>query len=276
MRLGRKGVRRKRRQDSKARTKSRSPNGVAAELRLQSKIPPAHSTLRVKPTLPPITDASGERETIVKQGLWAWEKSLIKRALAKPVGEVTVSPTEIEDRICEVYRQCFDDSRRRDLSVLTEFVKRFPSLIFRCGWIEELVATVATVRNYDEYARRLLRALGDGFRRAGAERDPRRLYRSVRLEAARNLKKKLSSDFSRFLKDLDRHNAQEKWLLEQCQEKVTQINNDYPAVVIAKLRLLGLLKDGKASKAAILVAAKTFSVRERDLESRVDGTQTQT
>lgn len=268
MHLGRRGVQMKQEEGSKNRKIPRSPKGVEAERRLQSMIASTASILPAKSPLPPIEDAAKERAIIEKKGRWAWEEWLVKKALAKPARQVTVSPTEVKDRICEVYRQCFNNSRQGDLSVISEFAARFPNLVFRCAWIQELVSAFAPIRRYDEYARRLLRAIGSGFRRAGAKRSWKRLSRATRIEAARDLQRKLSRELSHWMKSLDSAHAVKSRLHTEETKKLSQVLQEYHLSESSQTRFRMLLETGQAYKASLLIAAITYGVRERELQSR--------
>jgi hypothetical protein len=226
----------------------------------------AHSrviALRSDPFWPPIKDAAKEKGVIEKKGRGAWERWLMKEAQATTF---VMAPADIELRLCEVYRLCFEKSRRKDISILNDFVAHHPALLFRCAWVEQLVRDHAFVRHFNPQARRILQALGSGLRRAGSERDISRLYLPSKIVAAREVQKKLAQELSNFFANIDAHNADPTWLAEELGRKVEETIREYPGVASAKTKLRVFLEKDQAYKASILIAAKTFHVRERDLQ----------
>lgn len=251
----------------KLRSSRKSKAPLTAEKEMAQRAPSAPNSsvvaLRSNPFWPPIKDAAKEKEIVEKKGRGAWELWLMKETQATTFA---IAPADIELRLCEVYGLCFENSGRRDMSILNDFVAHHPALVFRCTWVEQLVRNSAYVRHFEPQARRILQALGSGFRRAGAERDLSRLHLPGKIAAAHEVQKKLAEELTGFLKKFDSNNAEQTWRLEELESKVQEIIRAYPSVVSTKQKLRGYLEGNQAYKASILIAAKIFHVRERDLQ----------
>jgi hypothetical protein len=262
MRSNRRGKRRGQRPYiSSTKTPSRRAQGKKARGALSditSRVP----ALRSNPFWPPIKNALREKEMIEKEGREAWESWLVNEAQTT----ILMAPSDVALRTCEVYRLCFENSDHQELSILIDFVAHHPSLVFHCVWLEELVRGTAFVRHFDPYARNVLLALGSGFRRAGTKHDWKRLSRPSRTRAAHEVQKRVASELSTFLEGLDAAHAEQKWVAEQVDRKVQKLIEVYPHVATATAKLRALLGKASAYKASVLIAAKTFGVRERDLQ----------
>lgn len=216
--------------------------------------------------LPPIENASKEKQIIEKKGHEAWVRWLFRIAHAN---SLMMSGTAVDNRLCEVYRQCFEASGAQDMSIISDFIAQNPRTAFRCDWVAELLRVPPSVRYYsNSNIRRILLALSSGFERAASKRNLRRSYLAARLEAARHAQKTLSTELSRFFSNLNFRYAAEPWLVNELQKKASEIVSSYSLTANVKDELLKLLEKRQAYKASLLVTALCFRIRQRDLQSQ--------
>jgi hypothetical protein len=226
---------------------------------------PEVTHLRSSPFVPSIDDPAKEKGLIEKHGTARWRHYLLER-LGK---EMLIShPTDESKRIAEIYRLCFLNSGSSDASIVGDFAAHFPGLVFQCEWVRKLVAECARVRHVDENARRLLLAIASGFRRAGAKPNWERLTRTARIQAARDAQKELRRILATWVRECQPSQAVSGWWREKVNEKVLGICRAYSRFPEdAKPRLKELLEKKRTYEASVLIAARTFNVRERDLQT---------
>lgn len=109
--------------------------------------------------------------------------------------------------------------------------------------------------------------LASGFRRAGAEHNPERMRRPVRIFEANEFRKKLRVELTHFLKEIDVRIADEGWIAGKIKAKLEELIEKHRIPAYVKKQSVRLLMNNQAYQASVLLASKKFKVRKRDLET---------
>ena len=252
-------------QKARARKKSASQPEAAKERGAAS---PATVALQNLATEPPIVEPLKEKHLIEKSGEAAWLKYLRKRT---GHSGIAFDPEQARDRICELYRLCYTHAGKKKLDVVRDFMAFYPDLGFSSRWLAELMKPYSLASFLEESTgkNRLLQALSKGLRRA-ADPTPRmrRAIRVTRVNAAQHFQKEMQGELEQFLKDLPFGEATLDWISERVQEKVNKLVETYPKLSNVSQELKKLLERRQAYKASVLIAAKLFGVRQRNLQSK--------
>jgi len=212
----------------------------------------------------PIENASHEKE-IFEKG-----EDLRKLNSARCPGPVVVSGEIRARRIIEVYRRCFEEADQSSrLRVVSDFIAHFPQLAFDADWLKILLRMPVLFPPVGDKSREaIFVAVANGFRRAARRTKEPAIQRSYRISGTRIAARNLQDELSMWNESLDRHHSTPQELAVRAAEKADEIANQYRKLGRgAKQRLTKLLEDGKCYKAAILIAARLFGVRERDLQT---------
>jgi hypothetical protein len=212
----------------------------------------------------PIENALHEKET--------FEKGEDLRKLNSPrcPGPVVVSGEIRARRITEVYQRCFEEADQSSrLRVVSDFIAHFPQLAFDADWLKTLLRMPVLFPPVGDNSREaVFGAVANGFRRAARRTKEPAIQRSYRISGTRIAARKLQDELSMWNDSLDRHHSTPQELAVRAAEKADEIAKQYRKLGRReKQRLTRLLEDGKCYKAAILIAARLFGVRERDLQT---------
>ena len=213
----------------------------------------------------PIENASHEKEIFEKGD------DLRRLNSERCSGPVMVSDEIRVHRIIEVYRRCFEQADQSSrLRVVSDFIAHFPQLAFDADWLKTLLRMpVLFPRVGDDAREAVFGAFANGFRRAARGSKEPSIQRSYRISGARFAARNLQDELSMWNDGLDRHHSTPEELAARAAEKANEIaTKSCKLGRSAKQRLTRLLEDGKCYKAAILIAARLFGVRERDLQSK--------
>jgi hypothetical protein len=208
----------------------------------------------------PIEDARHEKGILEKGG---FERNLNPEFFSGPV---VVSDEVRRGRIVEVYRLCFEqaDPRKR-LKVVRDFIAHFPRLVFDADWLKELVSLA------DDGNNEVLRAVATGFR--SATRRTSRLpavQRFYKVSGARMAVRTIQAELSAWDVGLERSVCPPEDIPSLVVEKAGKLAKTYRLGQRDKQRLTKLLEQGHCYQAAVLIASRAFSVRERDLQEKSD------
>lgn len=214
------------------------------------------------PFRPPISDPTAEKRILERDGPGKWIDWLQGRTKADSFGH---HPADEAKRIAEVYRLCFEKSRREDVSIVGDFAAHYPGIFLSGTWVAE-VAKQWSVTKLDE-TNRLLKAIADGFRRASPPAWNRQQRRG-RLRAAREFRSRMGSELKSFLEELRCQDSTKEWLAEQIGVRVSDLVHRNPRLSSVAEKLRKKLLARRAYQAAILIAATIFEVRERDLQTK--------
>jgi hypothetical protein len=212
----------------------------------------------------PIENASHEKE-IFEKG-----EDLRKLNSARCPGPVVVSGEIRARRIIEVYRRCFEEaSQSSRLRVVSDFIAHFPQLAFDADWLKTLLQMPVLFPPVGDNSREaVFGAVANGFRRAARRTKEPAIQKSYRISGTRIAARNLQGELSMWSESLDRHHSTPEEIAVRAAEKADEIAKQYRKLGRrAKQRLTRLLEDGKCYKAAILIAARLFGVRERDLQT---------
>lgn len=236
---------------------------------------PAIPTMQSDPFWPPLSDPLAERQILEGVGPGEWVDWLQKRVKVK----VLVSHPRVEARrIAEVYRLCFELSGNENVSIIGDFVAHYPRIVMSGTWVAE-AAEQWNVTKLDETNRtgtnRLLKAIADGFRRASST-SWNLQQRRGRLRAAREVRLRMGTELKSFLEALRTKDSTKDWLAEQIAARVSDLVRDNPRLSSVAEKLRTELSARRAYRAAILIAATLFEVRERDLQSKSNQLRTAT
>lgn len=212
----------------------------------------------------PIENAFHEKETFEKG------EDLRKLNSARSPGPVVVSDEIRARRIIEVYRRCFEqaDGNSR-LRVVSDFIAHFPQVAYDADWVKTLLRMpVLFPRVGDSTREAVFGAFANGFRRAARGSKEPSIQRSYRISGTRMAARNLQDELSVWNASLDRHHSTPKELAARAAEKANELATKYCKLGRSgEQRLTRLLEEGKCYKAAILIAARLFGVRERDLQT---------
>jgi len=154
---------------------------------------------------------------------------------------------------------------------MRDFAVVFPrQLIFEAGWLKILIEIQVSNRDFRPNGprNRLFRELANGFRRAANPKARiNRAMRDAQMTAARFVLGDIRKDLSKWESTLKRSTATLEWIHRRATEKARELGA-HPRLEPHQQQLEELLFQGQHYKASILVAAKTYRVRQRDLESR--------
>ncbi len=250
---------------SSARTTRSNPQTTKVERQTHGearRVLCAEHSMCSDPFWPPISDPTKEKQILEDKGHVAWIEWLqegVKDCFA-------YHPTDEMKRITEVYRLCFEQSKRKDTSIIGDFVAHHPRLVLS-GWVAE-VAEQWNITALDETItgrNRLLKAISNGFRRASSSSWNQRLRRG-RLSAAREFRLRLSRELTSFHEGFKDSPAE--WWSKQVEKNVSDLVRENPQLSSLTGELRTKLSTGQIYKAAVLIAATIFGVRERDLETK--------
>ena len=203
----------------------------------------------------PIRDPARERR-LVKAGL---DLKLPKYLVGESGG--TISGEDMETRIIEIYKLCY--LKDRQTSVIREFAATFPYLIFKAGWLGEVVRGQLRTMNVSAGGKTLT-AIASGL--CGAANIEPRYWRSQtnqRVQLAREFRQEMMTRLEDWNKALDRRNAtnDDDWAAEltrRAEEETASLIEQYPNLKICKVKLTKLLKQENLRKASILIASTVF------------------
>jgi hypothetical protein len=242
---------------------------------LSSSQPSKKSAIKIQPALfPPITDASREKRQLEKD-FFGWAESLVRKS-----GDLNARlndgrnggiPMEVfEARVTEVYRLCYEQSQPQRDKVVRDFSAFFPHLIFDAKWLGELVRRS---HHYgfgtDTIQGRLFRSMAKGLRSAASGIRYGRQTRAMKLQAAKTIRLRIHRELDAWNRTLQRDlDHPQEWINERAADKTRELVKENPRVKRFQGRLLILLQDGKLYDSSVLLAAKMFGARERELEKR--------
>lgn len=188
-------------------------------------------------------------------------------------GKISAEP--LRARIIEIYRRCYVErlaGKMQPESVIADFVAAYPQLVFEADWLQALVETQATNRDFRPGGARkkVFQAMANGFRRvANPEARVNRSMRGARMEAARHFLLDLRRRLSDWDRTLDRASAPTAdWIESRATEKLVELVQEHSQLERCRDRLKTLLCAARLYEASILMAATIFQVRERDLQTR--------
>jgi hypothetical protein len=177
---------------------------------------------------------------------------------------------DLKNRIIEIYRRCYELDKNSE-QVIPDFVAAYPRLVFDADWLRVLVETEAANRDFRPNGprSRLFRALATGFRRAAKpEARINRSKRDAQLEAARCARQEIRKDLEKWDNTLNRSTATAEWIAERATAEAAQLVAGDSRLKPVEAKLKALLRKGQLYDAANLIAATTYGVRVRALESK--------
>ena len=207
-----------------------------------------------------------------------WEAGEFARKLNADYSSFVIAQNENANRrrICEVYRRCFEstESARSGLVVVRDFAAHFPDLLFDAQWIKEMVRRESIEYSFSKVPKAAFCAIQTGLRSAvnSQSREPA-TQKYYKISAARlAAKETIAPELSKWNRGLQRISAPlPVWIAEQATEKADELMRSYRLQgQNTRKRLVIFLTQGHCSKAAVLIAARCFKVRERDVESSSD------
>lgn len=207
----------------------------------------------------PIEDAPHEKTV--------FEAGDFERKLSPSRGPevVVVSDDARNARIVEVYRRCFEEAEENDwLKVVRDFFAHFPHLAFDAAWLRPLLHESVTEIDRKE----ILIAMANGLRAAARRSERSAAQESYRIAGARIAMRTIHNQLSRWNDGLQRAINTPAEVQLASAKKTGELANIYRLGASEARRLQKMLGAGQCYKAAGLVTAKAFRVRERDLQDR--------
>lgn|SRR6185437_729742 len=236
----------------------------------------SYPVLRSSPDFyPPITVPGEEKrvfEARSEDGLMEHLRGAVR------AGGIVVPPGELETRIAEIYRRCFEDGGGADLNVVSDFVAHCPRFVLRgCPWLAGLAASPipfgaeilrATTNRPSLTKQRLLDAIAKGFERAAAVKSEKAQRRAIAPSisgAARLLRENLAERLRTHFADWQGW-ASGEWLTEESMKLLSQLKREYPRIKPGDVETLQRHLAGRhAFEAAVIIAARSFGVSTRDV-----------
>lgn len=212
----------------------------------------------------PIIDATHEK-VIFERG-----EDARKLNPQQTLGPVIVSSDVGARRIIEVYRLCYERAAQANqMKVVSDFVGKFPHLVFEAEWLKGLVRELVTSRRTESRTKeKFFAAVANGFRRAArSDREPaiQRRYREIGASHARQV---IQAELSKWNQTLERTVSTPDEIASGVEKQASGLDEKYPMALRDRRRLRRHLQRGQLYEAAILISSRVFHVRERDLESR--------
>lgn len=172
---------------------------------------------------PPIDEPESEKLFLEGRSEEQWLEYVFAQARKAGVRDVlAINPEEIEKRIVEVYRLCFEQAtNRKQMEVVRDFVAFHPHLALHSEWLISLLQRQTRFLDFNENSprNRLLRAWADGWQRAA---NPGRIQRAVtlfsRLRVAREYRREMQATVKELMKEADRQDK--AWISEQVKKLV--------------------------------------------------------
>jgi hypothetical protein len=189
-------------------------------------------------------------------------------------GMIAESEATRRTRIVEVYKRCFEETDRRTRwKVVRDFAAHFPDLVFDADWIKQLVRRDFTTSSFSNDSTEAFRAIANGFRSAASTKphEPA-IQKAYKLSAIRFFVEKIQEELVSWNRDLDRGIRLTETISASAAEKVNGLAKTYGQLARRddRQRLTKLLSQGHCYEAAVLIAARVFRVRQRDLQSKPD------
>lgn len=223
---------------------------------------------------PPITNPNEEKHAFEAGG----EEGLMQLLRgAVRAGGLVVPTGELEKRIAEVYRLCLVGSDGKDLTIVSDFVAHCPRLAIRgCLWLGGLAAFPSQfdIENFRALTKgkapakhRLFDAMAKGFERAAtpiSQKERRRAIGPELADAARKLRVTLAKELRGKFAGWPHWRGADT--SEQSHALCLDLVHQFPSLTLGDVHALEKhLARRRAFEAAVVIAARAFGVRTRDV-----------
>ena len=178
--------------------------------------------------LPRLADLQMEDACHERRLLLLGFNSLLHDLAKRAGGNGIISPEERRRRIIEIYQRCYfqETDRRKQVSVLADFVGCFPHLALQADWFQKTVTSVSLTPDFSVGGTRrdTLLAVAKGFKRA-ADPTPRlrKQMRNHALETAREFRLGTAEQLKIWWSSLNAKDAAQEWL----DERATDLTGDF-------------------------------------------------
>ena len=177
---------------------------------------------------------------------------------------VVISAEARNARIVEVYRRCLEEAVNNDrLAVVRDFFAHFPHLVCDAAWLKPLLQ-----KSTETHRKEILTAMANGLKAAARRRTNSAVQESYRIKGARAAMGTIQDELSRWNEGLQRAISTHAEVELASSKKAGEFARIYGLGAIERRRLQKMLGAGQCYKAAILLTAKAFRVRQRDLQTR--------
>lgn len=223
--------------------------------------------------LPPIENPFREKQLLERRSS-KWLSELFEKLAtlgALPPGSGIRGDT-IDARVIEVYRMCYEQSPSAGgrEKVVRDFAAHKPLLLFHAKWLQQKIrASYLAGLGPGNAKERLLKSIANGLRSAASNTSYTRALREMALDGSMIARERIKADLNDWDSSLERNVATTDWIRQQASQKTEELLHAYPRLDNKDGKeLLLLLQAGRIYDASVLIAAKTFGVRERNLQSK--------